>query len=50
MNAVTISADSHICEIPDLFTSRVDRGLRDQVPYLAHDDKWEMRGISPTAW
>jgi len=39
MTTATISADSHICEIPDLFTSRVDRGLRDQVPYCAHDDK-----------
>ncbi|MGO9058371.1 MAG: amidohydrolase family protein [Candidatus Binataceae bacterium] len=39
MTASTISADSHICEIPDLFTGRVDRALRDQVPYCAHDDK-----------
>lgn len=39
MTAPTISADSHICETPDLFTSRVDRGLREQVPYLGRDDK-----------
>lgn len=39
MTAPTISADSHICEIPDLFTSRVDRGLRDQVPYMGPDAK-----------
>lgn len=39
MTAPTISADSHICETPDLFTSRVDRNLRDQVPFLAPDDK-----------
>jgi uncharacterized protein len=39
MTAPTISADSHICETPDLLTSRVDRGLRDQVPYLGPDDK-----------
>ena len=39
MTAPTISADSHICEIPDLFTSRVDRALRDQVPYMGPDDK-----------
>jgi predicted TIM-barrel fold metal-dependent hydrolase len=39
MTAPTISADSHICETPDLFTSRVDRAMRDQVPYLAADEK-----------
>jgi uncharacterized protein len=39
MAAPTISADSHICETPDLFTRRVDRALRDQVPYCGHDDK-----------
>ncbi len=39
ITSATISADSHICETPDLFTSRVDRALRDRVPYLGPDDK-----------
>ncbi|HXR36736.1 MAG TPA: amidohydrolase family protein [Candidatus Binataceae bacterium] len=40
----TISADSHICEPPDLFTSRVDTRYREQAPRLvrrkAGDDNW----------
>src|SRR4030095_2121165 len=33
-----ISADSHITEPPDTYTSRIDRRFKDRAPHVVHDD------------
>ena len=34
-----VSADSHIVEPPDLWTTRIDRAFRDRAPRIVEDDK-----------
>ena len=43
-----ISADSHVSEPPDLFTSYIDPAFRSRAPRLIRDgnaDKWQMEGV-----
>jgi len=37
-----ISADSHMIEPPDLWTTRLDKALRDQAPHVENREKGEL--------
>ena len=39
MTKPIISADSHITEPPDCYTTRVDARFRDRAPHVVHDEK-----------
>ena len=43
-----ISADSHLTEPGDLWTTRVDKKYRERVPHMVHLDEgaaWVMEGV-----
>lgn len=42
-----ISSDSHVIELPDLWTSRIDSRFKDQAPYMRREgenDQWYVEG------
>jgi predicted TIM-barrel fold metal-dependent hydrolase len=50
MTGWMISADSHVCEPADVFTSRVPATMRSRVPHVVNDDGVDYWVVEGAAW